>query len=111
MTETLAPLLKQPSAHSRGYPIPEYPLGRAWTEAYGLIKDATEPVDGRLLAVQVALKHDLDPLTLVGLFSRMAKGGHLERVPKPVKLTMTKPDGRVYQSTRTRTFYQIPTGE
>jgi hypothetical protein len=68
-----------PARPGRTYPDPETRLGAAWSESYERIRGAAEPVDGRVLADEIAPKHGLFPSTLVALYTRMASAGHLKR--------------------------------
>lgn len=92
---------------TEGYPSKGAKLGPAWNEAWRILRRSTEPKDGRVLAAQVAVKHDLAPATVVALLSRMALGGHLERIPRKVTVPVTKA-GKTYNSSRVRTFYRVP---
>lgn len=85
---------------------PGYPYKRrlfpAWQAAWDKLRDAmlsgNEALDGRVLADEVAPEHGLTPQTLVGVFSRAAAAGLLERELRPVEST---------RGVRHRTFYRI----
>lgn len=89
-----------------GYPSNGAKLGPAWSAIWAeLVKAARRKdpyVDGRHLAETIAPEYDLDPATLVGLISRYAKVGMLEREGRPVTVKILNRSG-----TRNRTFYRI----
>jgi hypothetical protein len=81
-----------------GYPSKGRKLGPAWQEIWDRLRMASDALDGRVLADEVAPRHDLSPSTLVALLSRAAKSGLLTREPRFVTT------GR---GQRARTFYRI----
>jgi hypothetical protein len=81
-----------------GYPSNGEKVGPAWNEAYGRIAAAPDWLDGVQLADDLAEKYDLNPKTLVALFTRMATAGHLQRTHRAVKT------GR---GPRRRTHYKV----
>lgn len=81
---------------------PGYPYKRrlypAWQEVWDRLREADGSLDGRELSDQVAPAHGLEPATLVGVLSRAAAAGLLEREQRPVRST---------RGVRSRTFYRI----
>lgn len=78
-------------------------IGPAWAEAWKyLIEHRDEWTDGVELARSVGEVHNLSSDTLIGLFTRMATAGHLERNHTEVATT---------RGVRKRTHYRIPRDE
>jgi len=75
-------------------------IGPAWADAWTRLTQTPdgEWTDGVVLAREVAAIHDLSPDTLIGLFTRMATAGHLERKHELVVTT---------RGERKRTHYRI----
>jgi hypothetical protein len=68
---------------------PGYPYKRrlfpAWQEMWDLMRaNPSEFLDGRVLAEEVAPRHDVVPATLTGVISRAARAGLLEVQKKDV---------------------------
>jgi hypothetical protein len=83
---------------SKGYPYKRrlYP---AWQQAWDIMRAKPRTfMDGRELAELAAESWDIESTTMVGVLSRAAKAGLLEREYRPVQ------SGR---GLRTRTFYRI----
>lgn len=74
-------------------------VGAAWEEAYRALSADGGWLDGVELAKRLGKAHDLNPDTLIGLFTRMATAGKLDRRPQDVKTT---------RGARRRTHYRIP---
>jgi hypothetical protein len=91
-----------------GYPSKGPKLGPAWSAVWAELAKAArrkDPyVDGRVLAESLAAEFELDPATLVGMLSRFAKAGILDRQPRKVTVQILHRSGK-----RTRTFYRINT--
>ena len=74
-------------------------IGPAWSDAWAyLIEHQGEWTDGVELARSVSARHGLSPDTMIGLFTRMATAGHLERHHSSVTTT---------RGVRQRTHYKV----
>ena len=94
-----------------GYPSKGARLGPAWKDAWAELSRATEPLDGWELAMRIAPAYDMEPLSIVQLLSRMAKGGILEREQRMVETTISRTQGgnvTTRTGQRARSHYRIP---
>lgn len=89
-----------------GYPSKGKKLGPAWQQIWDRLRMSSDAVDGKELADAVAPDYDLAPATLVGLLSRAALAGVLDKEHRSVQTTITR-KGKTTPATRTRTFYRI----
>lgn len=88
------------------YPSKGKRVGPAWADAWRALQDCTEPLDGTILAAEVADRHSLSPLTVLNLLSRAADAGLLVRTVKPVAVNVARA-GSGFRSSRTRAHYEI----
>ena len=74
-----------------GYPSKGPRLGPVWKDVWAELQASPETWrDAWVLADRLAPAYDLEPLSVVQLMSRMATGGILERVRRPVQTTITR---------------------
>jgi hypothetical protein len=95
---------------------PNYPskgprLGPVWRDVWTQLRASPEEwKDAWDVAGALSAKYDLEPLSIVQLMSRMAKGGILEREKRPVQTTITRTQGgkaTTRPGMRSRSHYRI----
>jgi hypothetical protein len=88
--------------YETGYPHPSRKIGQAWAAVWSELQGATDWVDGVDLANRTATEVGLKPVTMIGVMSRAAAAGLLER-------SLVKVDTQ--RGPRQRTHYKIPCPE
>lgn len=94
-----------------GYPSKGPRLGPVWRDVWAALRASPETyVDAWALADRLAPGHDIEPLSIVQLMSRMATAGILEREKRPVTTTITRTQGgkaTTRAGVRLRSHYRI----
>lgn len=94
-----------------GYPSKGPRLGPVWKDVWAELQASPEEwKDAWAVAQRLAPKHDLEPLSIVQLMSRMATGNILEREKRPVQTTITRTQGgkvTTRDGLRLRSHYRI----
>lgn len=94
-----------------GYPSKGPRLGPVWKDVWAeLLASPEEWKDAWAVAARLAPKHDLEPLSIVQLMSRMATGKILEREKRPVTTSITrvqKGTSTTREGKRLRSHYRI----